>query len=271
MFKSLNKILISLNTFTIIATLALVSFTSEAKLMTGYSSSVGMSTHVCPSYCTNPEFSFDGGDMVTSAEAELNTPNAQARAFSSLSGSSYLPILKAESIAGAGFSASAEAYSLQQFNYTGSTSTTISLNLNLHGTSLKNDTNNSTFIKSEIGIVIGTEIDYYRSFESMMEVGNPFDAYTSMRIVNEEDANKPSTLNFSLNPGDSFFVVSAMKASARNGFSDAWNTLTMNFTDPTHLVAASAPVGPTPSIPEPNVILLFLFSLFCLSAARLKQ
>ncbi|KGJ91906.1 hypothetical protein [Colwellia psychrerythraea] len=256
--------------FTIAAT-CVMSFSVQANLMTGYLTLVDTTTAECSSYCTNYSSTFDGGEMQASAESTINGSGSSASALSDLTGSTYLPNLKVKSTASANYSGVANAYAVQRYKYTGPSYKTISINLNLHGSSMENTANDETYISSNTGIVMGAELDYYPNFDLLYELGTEFAAVASMRIRNGIDVNEAGVLNFDVNPGDIFFVISDMKATAQDGYSDAWNTLTMNFTDPTNLVAASAPTGPVPSIPEPKIILLFVFALFSLNMRRLNK
>jgi len=271
--KKANKVLsLAIKTVTALSAVCLVSFSTQAKLMTGHFAEAWASSMTCPSYCTDFEYNSDGGEMETSAYASIDNGTGYAQALANLTGSSYLPILKVEASAAYGKSGSAEAYGLQRYTYSGNSTTTIELNLNLHGSSMQGSENNSNYIRSQIAIFMGEEMDYYRSFESLMEVGTEFADYASMRIRNEIDANVPDTLMFEVNPGDSFFVVASMRAKARDGYSDAWNTLSMNFTNATGLVASSAPAEVTPKpIPEPSSILLFCLAILGFGVKRANK
>ncbi len=252
-----------------------VSLSSQASsIATGYGVYASTSTaSSCPSYCTG-DFQYDsaGTEFSNTASASQNT-YAAADAFASLSGSSFLPILKAKTSATDGVGGFATAFGVQGFTYTGTDIFDFTLNYNLHGSAGLNptgSTNTSNSLSASIAVLVGNgDLEWYPDFGTLV-----YEVAYNQRIVGTDDlsifnatnVNTPGSISFSLNPGDDFYVVGSMSARSINGYADGWNTLTFDFTDDTGLTAA------TSVVPVPAAAWLFASGLIGLaSVARRKK
>lgn len=255
--------MINNNTLSALAGILLVitSLSSQATIINGWGAYAATSTNDnCPSYCDgNSEYDSSGGEGSIFATAEQNSYGT-AKALVDMSGSGYLPTLKVKASATAGKYAGATAFSSQGFNYSGQNDTSITLDINLHGSVGGNSSSNS--LTAHIGIIIGTDFNFYPHFGTAYYecfCGRP-SGLEYLNISSGNDINKAGSISFDLQAGESFFVISEMNASSRNGFVDAWNTLTLGFQDSTGLHAVGgAPTGNT--IPEPSSIILVLMAL----------
>ncbi len=206
-----------------------------------------------------------GGDNIDSTYNEVDGQN---KALASLSGGDLLPTLKVMS------QSSDSAYSgviaVQKFTYDGSEASDFFLNFNLHG-----DVNSgaSSPLRADIGVMAAEEVYFYShyGFATNFFEGGDGDmlGYESLFLGNGMDQNASDSISFNIQPGESFFVYASMEARATNGIVDAWNTLSMNFTDSTGLTAGSF-VPPTGSIPEPSNLALLLVALFLISRKQLS-
>ena len=208
---------------------------------------------------------FDGGDILSHTDTGITnatsseTTYANARASADLSGPSYLPTLRVETIADPTKGAYASAYGIQQYTYTGLTDSTFTLDYNLHG-SVGIDSIGEQ-LRVDVAVLIGdtpfawdTEFDF---FTNLFEVAYPLEPvdYDSLFITDGNDVNVPGSMSFFLNPGDTFYILASMGAKATNGFVDGWNTFNMNFIDDTGLVASTGPI--VSQIPVPAAAWLF--------------
>ncbi len=257
------------------------SLTSQASIIgDSYGVSASVSTYGnCSVVCTvssdnDSSYSSSGGVLNTSATTTEST-HASGAALASLSGLDYLPTLKVMASADEGKHASATAYAQQGFDYLGQDTTSITLNLNLHGSVGNNLSGySSNSLQAKVGILIGNELDYYPSFgtayyEIGLLDGNVGAGTEGLVINNGNDVNVQGSISFDLEAGDSFFVISQMNASSQNGFADAWNTLSMSFTDSTGLNATSNASTINP-IPEPSTVLIILMSLCYMMRKKLS-
>lgn len=93
-------------------------------------------------------------------------------------------------------------------------------------------------------------------------IGSPMQLF----ITDGLDVNKTGSLSFNIGAGESFFIVTSLKASSVNGYAKSWNTLSLDFTDPTNLVAVNQ--TPSTSIPAPAGIAALMFSLMVFARCR---
>ncbi|QBG37542.1 PEP-CTERM sorting domain-containing protein [Litorilituus sediminis] len=242
------------------ALLTLTSLTSQAGIISGWGANTWTRTgDDCMNRCDLIEYDRDGGHLSTYSRAEENT-YGETRALVDITGAGYLPTLKVYAKASTpDLYNTATAFASQGFDYLGSTSTTISLDINLHGSVTGN-----ARLSSAVGVLIGDHWGYYAGFATgfgeaglLSGMGNGGENYLS--ILSGTNVNKQGNISFNINPGESFYILSEMRASATNGIADSWNTLTMNFADASKLRAATAPKNGT--IPEPSVLLLMLLGL----------
>ena len=214
----------------------------------------------CPSYCQGFSYSSDGGEGSITSSTEHNS-TAHAKAYSSFVPGSFLPLLRVEASSDKQKSGRATAFSIQNYTYTGTGTKSVDINVNLHGSVGDNpegDANNS--LSAHIAIISGTSIDWYTSFSTLVtEIAFPIQPPTSLFIDDGNDINVSDTISFEVNAGESFFIVSNMFAYTKNGFSNAWNTLSMDFKNGSNLQAALQVATPQPptGVPEPETILLF--------------
>ncbi len=242
------------------ALLTLTSLTSQAGIISGWGANTWARTgDDCISRCELKETDSDGGHLSTYSRAEENT-YGETRALVDITGAGYLPTLKVYAKAStSGLRNAATAFAAQGFDYLGNTSTTISLDINLHGS-----VSGNAKLSSSVGVLIGDNWGYYDGFATgfgeaglLSGMGNGGENY--LYILSGINVNEQGNISFNINPGESFYILSELRASAKNGIADAWNTLTMNFADASNLRAATAPKNGT--IPEPSVLLLMLLGL----------
>ena len=247
------------------------SMNSSAAITTGWGVEASTSTASnCPSYCTTAgggDFAYDsmGAEFSTSASAEENS-YGHAKAYASLAGSSYLPTLKIETSANVGKGGSATAFAAQGFTYTGADSSTITLDINLHGSvgSEQNGSYSSNSLRGDVAVFIGSGLEWYPSFATLVyeiAYGAPVTeaGLESLFISSGNDVNTGTSISFDLNAGDTFYVISSMGASSKNGFVDGWNTMTMSFDDDSQLQAVS-------QVPVPAAAWLFGSALLGLAS-----
>lgn len=207
----------------------------------------------------------DGGDIQshsdtgTTSATSSETTYANAQASASLSGSSYLPTLKAQAIADADKGAFATAYGVQQYTYTGSTASIFDLDYNLHGSVGTGPF--SEQLSATVGVLLG-DSPFAWDFDvdlatNVYEIATPLDLVDIdyLFIGDGNDVNIPGTISFILNPGDIFYVFAQLTAKAVNGTADGWNTFSMSFVDDTGLAASATP--DVSAVPVPAAAWLF--------------
>jgi len=259
--------------------LAATSASSQAGIVDGWGAYTSTSSgNHCRNGCSGSEldvfeWTSAGGELSSYATTEENT-YGESKALVDLSGTDYLPILKVMASASqSGMKAGASAFASQGFDYLGDESTNITLNLNLHGSVGGNSRHNS--ISAHVGILIGTSMPFYPDFgtayyEAGMMGGARGVGTGYLNISRGTNINKQDNISFDLNPGESFYVITEMNASASDGFADAWNTLTMDFLDSKGLQAVSTP-QPSSDIPEPPIFILTLSALAFLLRQQLSK
>ncbi len=178
----------------------------------------------------------------------------------------------------------AETFSSELFKYTGTTSTTLQIKFTLTGklndpitgSSATDGTNQQTGIGADVGVFTPENFEYFDDFGTLLfefptvlESSDGTDAVdTSTLLIDDDTAGQTEmrmvTLSFDVDPGDEFYVVQQMFASAWRGGRDAesFNSLTSEFisggTDVVNL-----------SVPEPaTAALLALGSLLGLRRRR---
>ena len=115
-----------------------VSTSAQASIVGGYGveASAGTASN-CPSYCTSAgggDFKSDtnGGEFATSASASENSYGSASASAVYTGSSTYLPTLKVSGSSELGKSASANAFGVQGYTYSGAEDS-ITLDFNLHG------------------------------------------------------------------------------------------------------------------------------------------
>jgi hypothetical protein len=200
----------------------------------------------CPSYCTGGEFAdqFDGGAgqvFASASEATYGTTHGSA-AFAV--GQSYLPELKAYATAEVGKRASTTSFASQLFGYSGSEARTVTLQVDLTGSVFNNASGYaSNAIGAQIAVVRGPDIPWYPSFGTLIFEAIPASERLALgnAFINTPGVTLAQTsLVFDLLPGETFFVVTELRASSQNGVADASHTLTLNFDNAANLLAVTA-------------------------------
>jgi hypothetical protein len=211
---------------------------------------------------------YDGGIGVNSAYSEAD---AQNKAFISFTNADYLPTIKVK--AASSSTAYVSALAVQRYTFTGIHATDLFLNFNLHASI--NAQNRYSPLRADIGIILGEEVEFFPEygfatnfFEGGALMGEEL-GYESLFLGNGLDKNKSSFLSFTINPGESFFVYASVEANVKNGFVDAWNTFSMDFTDNTGLRAASAPLQV--SVPEPSTLVLMFLAMAFIVRKKIKS
>ena len=212
---------------------------------------------------TNVGGTYSGGDNISDTYYETDSQN---KALASLSGSSLLPTIKV--MAQSTGSAYSRALALQKFTYDGGSTSNFQLNFNLHG-----DVSSNSSLRADIGIILADQVYFYSQYgfaTNFFEGGammGPDLGYDAIFSSTGMDQNTQGHLAFDIQPGDSFFVYASVEATARNGLVNAWNTLSMDFTDSTGLTAAS--FIPSASVPEPSSVILMLSIILLFSSRKI--
>lgn len=247
--------------------LTLLMSNASATLISGVGAfaSVGAFNY-CPSYCTGDySGNSNGGEGITEAYAEV-TDYGYGQAYSSFVDGSYLPLLRVETSAGLRKEAGATAFSVQNYTNTGLSTKTIDLNINLHGSVASNTGDADNRLSANIAILGGTALEWYPRFGTLLsEVAAhlPRIDLANLSISDGLDVNEFTTISFDIAAGESFYIVSEIRATSKNGYADAWNTLSMSFQNGSNLQAAiqtTSPTNPT-SVPEPETLFLFALGL----------
>lgn len=198
----------------------------------------------------------DGG--VGSSSASVTGPTYAADV--ALSGSSYTPVLRAQSVSTNPVydddrtDAHVEAYQ----TFTSSVAQTITLNLSLHGV-VTPDTGGNPYVLGDVSILGGAGYMVSSSYCSNGVYAFPngivgFGAYicgsnlgSSNLYIGDGDTTVNDTITFNVAAGESFGVYSRLIANSYAGSADAFNTFTMSFDDDTYLTAASVSAVPVPA------------------------
>lgn len=211
----------------------------------------------------------DGGSGISYAYVSGATFQAEA----SLSGASYTPLLRAESVStnpeNADDRTSAYAAGFQVF--TSSISQSITLDLSLHGI-VSNTSEGSSYVLGDVKVVGGSNFftqDTYctngtYAFGTYLCGSNLGSANMPIR---DGDITLADSITFNVTAGESFAVYGVLRASSYFGSADAYHTLSMSFENDTYLSAASAS-----AVPVPAAVWLFLSGLAgMIGVARVKQ
>ncbi|WP_299660507.1 hypothetical protein [uncultured Psychromonas sp.] len=259
--------------FALAGALTLLVSSANASVIEGVGAftAVGTAGH-CPSFCTELfSYTSDGDEGSTQAYSELNE-YAYGQAYSSFVSESYMPLLRVETNAAAYKNSLATAFSVQNFTNTGTETKTVNLDVNLHGSVSDNSSDNhntDNYLSASIAILGGTSLDWYPNFATLVyEIGQRLIDPMGVYIGDGVDVNNSETVTFTVNAGESFYIVSEMRAKSQDGYADAWNTLSMSFKDGSDLQAAIQVATAPVSVPEPKT--LFLLAL-CLLAILVKK
>ncbi len=207
---------------------------------------------------------------VTSAQVQLDNANLS------------VPVLqaKAASINDNGW-VSALAFGIQGYQYTGATTTTLTLGAALNGTINNPGANDVTGFSVGVWLLSPDPAVVYPAPAASTLGGFVGSVLASTVIVDAwlpADVNAGGSVNLGtggsplgilVNPGDTFYLLAGLVASATgpNGSADAFSTLTMSFQGATNLV----PTGVS-AIPEPGIqAMLLVGSAFVGWQARAKR
>ena len=238
--------------------LAGMAANAQAAIVSGYGVEASTSTASnCPSFCTTADggdfqYDSDGGEFSLSATSTENSyGSASSSALYTGSITTYLPELNVNTSSGLGKGAFANAFGVQGYTYSGA-GTSITLDFNLHGSVGDNASGYvSNNLRADIAVITTSELGWYAHFPTLVyEVANSSDVVgnESLFISNSGlDQNAPGSITFDVFDGMDFYVVASMGATAKNGFADASNTLTMQFEDDMGLTAASVSAVPVPA------------------------
>jgi hypothetical protein len=208
----------------------------------------------CPSFCGGfggqSDFSFDGGEFSNSAFTSLSNFGGTGQGSASLSGPTILPVLGAEGFSGSNSRTNTNAVGMLGYTYSGASATTISLDIVLDGERGGTTNPSDAWVRSDVAVILGDVNDFvtdYPTFIFEVVPGTPGLSVlgeSNMSLdLNAGQQTKNGSIGFTLNPGDEFFVWAGLEAGGiRNGFGDAFNTLSMSFSDDTGISASVIPV-----------------------------
>lgn len=253
-----------------------ISTSTQASIVGGYGvqASSGTASN-CPSYCSgDSQGETNGDEFITSATASDNSYGSASASAVYTGSSTYLPTLKVSASSGLGKGASANAFGVQGYNYSGSGSS-ITLDFNLHGSVGDNASGyTSSYASASIAVIASSSLEWYPAFGTLVHEiatltpGNEVVGNKSISINNGLDQNSSGSITFDVFDGMDFYVVASMNASAKNGFADASHTFTMEFENDSGLTA-SAQVS---AVPVPAAVWLFgsgLVGLVSMSRRRI--
>jgi hypothetical protein len=237
---------------------------------------VGASTlSPCPSFCGGSggqsDFSSDGGEFSGTAFTSLNNTDGNAQARANLSGPNLLPVLGAEGFSGPDSRTASNAVGMLGYTYAGAAATTISLDIVLDGERGGTTDPSDAWVRSDVAVILGDVNDFTTDFATfifevvpgtpgLVELGQN---NLSLDLGAGQQA-KNGSINFILNPGDEFFVWAGLDAGGiRNGFGDAFNTLSMSFSDDTGITTSVVPI--------PAAVWLFGSALLGLGAVKRRK
>ncbi|MEO8627931.1 MAG: hypothetical protein ABI612_07490 [Betaproteobacteria bacterium] len=221
------------------------------------SNSASGKAQLCPEPRTAPcagatiEQLSDGGFLQTPATVAMspaNTalhPGVNFAAFADYDPLVFaLPTLKAlaSSDSSLGYSTSASAEAVQAYTYTGGTPQTFTLVVTVDGVLTGQDNR-----------VIGGVSAYGEDYLTGTVVDGPGTLLTNpISFALSLTGNSTKSFSFTLDPGESVYLDAFLSASARStrgpSVADAFNTMTMRFTDTTGLVVAR-PIPEAGSLP----------------------
>ena len=233
----------------------------------------------CPSFCggTGGQSKFDidgglGGELTSISSLDVTDGNGQAQA--TFVGTSLLPELSAEAFSNSGFRSSrveSNATGMQQYSYSGATN-----DITLSAV-IDDAASGEATIRGDIAVIIaanGEDVPITtRLGDLIFEIipgTNNLDLLGSdfeFLLVSGALETVSLDVNFTVNNGDSIFVWSQLLARGiRGGTADAFNTMSLSFSDPTGF----APVlgGDSVQVPEPSTLGLLAAGLVGLIMRR---
>ena len=219
----------------------------------GAEADIGMITP-CPSFCGGSggqsDFSSDGGEFSSTAFTSLSNFGGTGQASADLSGPTLLPVLGAEGFSGSNSRTGSSAVGMLGYTYMGASATSISLDIALEGERGGTTNPSDAWVRSNVAIILGDVNDFvtdYATFIFEVVPGTPgLSVLGESRLSLDLGAGpqtKMGSIGFTLNPGDEFFVWAGIEAGGtRDGFGDAFNTLSMTYSDDTGISPSVVPV-----------------------------
>lgn len=173
----------------------------------------------------------DGGVNVPSASYSLTNSQGTATSSAVYDGLLAEPLLTAFAASNANAFQQGTAVGVQGYTYDAGSPGTITLSTSLTGTNTNPDADALTGLSARVSLVRADAgfLFTYASFVDLLFADAPFVEY---EVTANGPVNQSQMVAIDLNPGDQFYVVSTLAASAAgNGASaDSSNTLTMEFT-----------------------------------------
>lgn len=249
-----------------VAALTLTFLGAAAHAQYAAQTSVG-TAYPCPSFCggsANARFLGDehGGDGFTSSFTEFSSVDGNGRAQVTLTGPTSLPILKAEAFSPAGglSRVSAFATALQGFDLGANALGQYDLNITLSGQATGQVTAQVFLFRDDepaspppFSASAGTL--FFEEIPSQTDLQVLDDVFISI-LANGTQQSATGTLSATLAPpGSRLYVWAQLNAVGRDGsFGDAYNTLNLQWANPTGLTATSP-------VPEPAAWALLVLGL----------
>ena len=207
----------------------------------------------CPSFCGGFGGSFDnsldGGEFSNSAFTSLSNFGGTGQGSASLSDPTILPVLGAEGFSGSDSRTATNAVGMLGYTYTGAT-TTISLDIVLDGERGGTTDPSDAWVRSNVAVILGDVNDFVTHYPTFIFEVVPLtpglsvlDESNMSLDLNAGQQTKNGSIGFTLNDGDEFFVWAGLEAGGiRNGFGDAFNTLSMSFSDDAGITTNVVPI-----------------------------
>jgi len=251
--------------------LALTSLLASGSALAVPFSATSVSTiSPCPSYCggsggkSNYDINTNPGETFSSSS--LDVVDGLGNAQTMFVGESLLPELKAEAFSNSGSRSSkvaSAATGMQQFVYSGPTST-ITLDAVVDAVIVESgSTGGDAYATGSIVVVLAEDgVDVPVSTHYPTFVFEIIPLTTGLASLGEEfvrlDATGSTALSvgFTVEDGNSIYVWSQLRAyGIRGGSADAFDTMSLSFSDPTGLAPVLGAIGAAP-VPEPSTLAL---------------
>lgn len=217
------------------------------------------STAYAPSYWTDFDGMYDGGSGMTDSYATFEDNRGSAQASAALQAAGIMPVLKAEGyLKGAGNNgASGGGLAAELYTYTGAATATLEINAALSG-EVYDPEGRGSQVRARIYIFEAPNFVFCQDPGTIIYEYGAAEKASFELFLEEGDTLVQGSATFDVQPGETFVLWADLGAEAEWGtaYADAFSTLSLDFTDPTGLVALS---------PEPASLALMLGGL---AAAR---
>ncbi len=260
---------------------AILALAASAGLSSAQAATWGAQTDIsmitpCPSFCGGSggqsSFSSDGGEFSSSAFTTLAGFGGTGQATANLNGPTLLPVLGAEGFSGQNSRTGSSAVGMHGYAYSGAAPTTISLDIQLDGERGGTSDPTDAFVRSNVAVILGDVNDFVTDWSTFIFEVVPLTpgltelGRSSLSLdLNAGQQTRSDSIEFTLNPGDEIFIWAGLEAGGtRGGFGDAFNTLTMSYSDDTGIT-------PTSVVPVPAAAWLFASGLFGLIAIAWRR